>query len=60
MYSLKIAKEAGLLRRKYLKSRGIEIPDAIIAATVNELNVPVASLDKKHFSMLTENLIMPF
>ncbi|MEX2605641.1 MAG: type II toxin-antitoxin system VapC family toxin [Gracilimonas sp.] len=55
-----IAKNAGLLRRKYLKSHGIEIPDALIAATANYLKVPVASLDKKHFSILTEDLIIPY
>lgn len=55
-----IAKNAGLLRRKYLKSHGIEIPDALIAATANYLKVPVASLDKNHFSVLTDNLIVPY
>ncbi|MAO63397.1 MAG: hypothetical protein CL666_00200 [Balneola sp.] len=55
-----IAKNAGLLRRKYLKSHGIEIPDALIAATANYLKVPVASLDKKHFSVLTDDLVIPY
>lgn len=58
--SLKIAKRAGLLRRKFLKSHGIEIPDAIVAATANDLNLPVASLDKKHFSVLAKDLIVPY
>ncbi|NBC66930.1 MAG: PIN domain-containing protein [Bacteroidetes bacterium] len=58
--SVKIAKRAGLLRRKFLKSHGIEITDAIIAATANDLNVPVATLDKKHFSVLTNSLITPY
>lgn len=55
-----ISVEAGKLRRKYLPSHGIEIPDAIIAATANNLNVPVASLDRKHFSVLVKNLIVPY
>ena len=55
-----IAVKAGLLRRRYIKSHGIGIPDAIIAATANDLNVPVASLDKKHFSVLTKNLVVPY
>lgn len=55
-----ISVQAGLLRRKFMKSHGIEIPDAIIAATANDLNVPVATLDKKHFSVLTKNLIVPY
>lgn len=55
-----ISVEAGKLRRKYIPSHGIEIPDAIIAATANDLNVPVASLVKKHFSVLAKNLIVPY
>lgn len=58
--SSKIAIHAGYLRRKYIKSHGIGVPDAIIAATANDLNVPVASLDKKHFSVLAKNLIVPY
>ena len=56
----KIATSAGFLRRKYIKSHGIGIPDAIIAATANNLKIPVASLDKKHFSVLTKNLVVPY
>lgn len=55
-----IAEEAGLLRKKYFKSHGIEIPDAIIAATANYLQEPIVSLDKKHFSVLTDQLIIPY
>jgi predicted nucleic acid-binding protein len=55
-----IARKAGLLRQKYFKSHGIEIPDALIAATANHLKVPVASLDKKHFSVLTNELVVPY
>lgn len=55
-----ISVEAGKLRRKFFRSHGIEIPDAIIAATANDLNVPVATLDKKHFGVLTNNLINPY
>lgn len=55
-----IAVEAGFLRNNFGSSHGIETPDALIAATANNLNVPVASLDKKHFSVLTDNLIIPY
>lgn len=55
-----IARKAGLLRRKYHKSHGIKIPDAIIAATAEQQGVPIATLDKKHFSVLTNNLIIPY
>jgi predicted nucleic acid-binding protein len=53
-----IAKEAGLLRLKYGKSHGIRMPDALIAATASVENKPVVSLDKKHFSILTDELII--
>ena len=55
-----ISVEAGKLWRKFLKIHGIEISDAIIAATANDLSVPGATLDKKHFSVLTNNLIIPY
>ncbi|SMO63999.1 type II toxin-antitoxin system VapC family toxin [Gracilimonas mengyeensis] len=55
-----IAIESGKLRKKFLASHGIETPDAIIAATANLLEVPIATLDKKHFSVLTDELIVPY
>ncbi|MEX0722322.1 MAG: type II toxin-antitoxin system VapC family toxin [Gracilimonas sp.] len=58
--TVEIAKEAGLLRMKLGKSHGIRLPDAFIAATAINQKVPVASLDKKHFSVLTDNLIVPY
>ncbi|MBD3617413.1 MAG: type II toxin-antitoxin system VapC family toxin [Gracilimonas sp.] len=58
--SVEIAKEAGLLRKQYGKSHGIRLPDAFIAATAIKRNLPVASLNKKHFSILTDNLIVPY
>lgn len=55
-----IAEQAGLLRRKYYKSHGITIPDALIAATAAQLKVPIATLDKKHFSVLSKELVIPY
>lgn len=55
-----IAVEAGFIRNRFHKSHGIETPDALIAATANYLKVPVASLDKRHFSILTDELIVPY
>jgi hypothetical protein len=43
--------KAGLLRRKYLKSHGIQLQDAIIVATADYIGVPNATLDEKHFSV---------
>ncbi len=58
--SFEIAKQAGLLRSKYGKSHGIRLPDSFIAATALSEGLPVASLDKKHFSILTDDLILPY
>lgn len=55
-----IATQAGLLRKNFMKSHGVEIPDAIIAATADYLQVPIATLDKKHFSVLTDELVIPY
>lgn len=55
-----IAVEAGFLINKFRASHGIEIPDALIAATANYLKMPVASLNKKHFSVLTNDLVVPY
>lgn len=55
-----IAKEAGLLRMRFGKSHGLRLPDAFIAATAIVNNIPVASLDKKHFSILTDDLVVPY
>lgn len=55
-----IAIKSGKLRKKFFASHGIETPDAIIAATANYLQVPVATLDKKHFSVLTDELVIPY
>ncbi|MDZ7806228.1 MAG: type II toxin-antitoxin system VapC family toxin [Gracilimonas sp.] len=58
--SEEIAKEAGLLRMRYGKSHGLRLPDAFIAATAIANNIPVASLDKKHFSVLSNDLVVPY
>lgn len=58
--SIEIAEQAGFYRNKYGKSHGIRLPDAFIAATAITKNLPIASLDKKHFSVLTDKLIVPY
>lgn len=48
-----IAEQGGLYRRDYGKSHGVGLADAIIAATATILNVPLVTLNKKHYPMLT-------
>ncbi|MFZ9115072.1 MAG: type II toxin-antitoxin system VapC family toxin [bacterium] len=50
--STKIAQQAGLWRREYCKSHGTDILDALIAACADALQIPLATLNVKHFPML--------
>ena len=49
-----IAQQAGLWRRKYSRSHGTGIMDALIAACADSLRAPLVTLNLKHFPMLTE------
>ena len=50
--STEIARQAGLWRREYGKSHGTGILDALIAACADALQIPLATLNVKHFPML--------
>jgi hypothetical protein len=50
--SLEIARTGGLLRRQYMRSHGVGIADALIAATAQEVAMPLVTLNRKHFPML--------
>ena len=50
--STEIAQQAGLWRREYGKSHGTGIIDALIAACADALQIPLATLNVKHFPML--------
>ena len=54
-----IARKGGLYRRDYKKSHSTELNDALIAATAELQQVPLVTLNKKHFPMLT-NVIVPY
>ena len=49
-----IAQQAGLWCRKYGRSRGISIMDALSAAYADSLRVPLVILNVKYLPMLTE------
>ena len=49
-----IAQQAGLWRRKYGRSRGISIMDALSAAYADSLRVPLVIPNVKYLPMLTE------
>jgi predicted nucleic acid-binding protein len=46
-----IAHRAGSLVRIYASSHAVELPDAIIAATAEQNNLRLATLNRKHFPM---------
>lgn len=48
-----VARAAGLLKRKYGKSHGVGLADAIIAATAESENADLATLNAKHYPMFT-------
>ncbi|MGA1121313.1 MAG: type II toxin-antitoxin system VapC family toxin [bacterium] len=50
--STEIARQAGLWRREYGKSHGTGIIDALIAACADASQIPLATLNVKHFPML--------
>ena len=58
--SKEIAFIAGEMRRTYYKSHGVTTPDCLIAATAVYSELPIASLDKKHFSVLHPNVFAPY
>lgn len=54
-----IARLAGAFRRKYGRSHGIQLPDALIAATSVNRQVELVTLNRRHYPML-EKLTVPY
>lgn len=54
-----IAREAGVIRNVYGKSHGSGLADCIIAATAKIQNIPLITLNRKHFPMI-QNIIIPY
>lgn len=49
--NVELARQAGLLRRQYLKSHGVGLGDALIAATALSEGLELATLNVRHFPM---------
>ena len=55
------ARQGGLLRRDYGKSHGVGLNVALIAATAQRNGLPLATLNIRHYPMLSaEQLIQPY
>ncbi len=54
-----IAKKAGLFRRDFRNKTCCGLADCMIAATAEHHSLPLATLNKRHFTML-ENLVEPY
>ena len=55
------ARRGGLLRRDYGKSHGVGLIDALIAAIAQTHNLPLATLNRRHYPMLdAAQLVQPY
>jgi hypothetical protein len=54
-----ICVRAGLILRQFRKSHGTGLADAIIAASAENMNATLVTLNRKHFPMLT-NVLVPY
>jgi predicted nucleic acid-binding protein len=54
-----ICEAGGEIRAKYKSSHGVDLIDAIIAATSLRRQIPLVTLNRKHFPML-QNLVVPY
>ena len=57
--NLRLAVQGGLYRRDYSKSHNVGLADALIAATAVQRQVPLGTLNRKHFPML-QDVIVPY
>jgi hypothetical protein len=54
-----LAKEGGVLRRKYHASHGLGLADALIAATAIKESAQLITFNRRHFPMV-QNLKVPY
>jgi hypothetical protein len=52
-----LAIQGGLYRRDYGKSHNVGLADALIAATAAQRQIPLVTLNRKHFPMLQDVLV---
>lgn len=52
-----VAEQGGRFRQKYFRSHGIEIPDALIAATCVLHHAQLVTLNRRHYPMIGEVMV---
>ncbi len=52
-----VARKGGLYRRRYGKSHGVGLADALIAATAEVHGAQLVTMNRKHFPMLKDILV---
>src|SRR2546430_26214 len=55
----RLAVQGGLYRSDYSKSHNVGLSDALIAATATQWQVPLVTLNRRHFPML-QDVIVPY
>ena len=55
-----IALSAGAYLNRYSKSHGLEIGDAIIAATARAMEVPLYTRNQRHYPMADVEVVVPY
>lgn len=59
LIDLAIARLAGRFRRGYQRSHGVQMPDALIAATAENHGVRLVTRNVRHFPML-DDVVVPY
>lgn len=55
-----VAEQAGLYCRRYSKSHGLLLPDALIAASAKSINATLVTLNVNHFPMKDIQVLVPY
>ena len=55
-----IAEAAGAYVRSFGPSHGLEVPDAVVAATARMLGCPLVTCNRRHFPMTDIEILVPY
>jgi predicted nucleic acid-binding protein len=55
-----VARAAGEYLRKWRPGHGLDVPDALIAATAKQYGLSLATLNRRHFPMDNLSIVIPY